>query len=177
MCHHSKSGKTIRKVHCVTAVSYLTNTNILMIYALRQATCTIPLECCSGLWLLGGDTLHWDSWWSFPHSLAPDSSLPSTVVSMGELVMKHFLTHSSSQQKPLKQRKAVVCKAISRPSVSCCSMDGQPWSDPQSVNLNPSDTPGWRVSQQLHFTSLGFREIPGQSLLIYIPKNLLHSYL
>lgn len=114
----------------------------------------------------------------FPHSLMSDSPLLlSTIARMGELVMKHVLTHSSSQQKPQKQQKVALCYTIGCPSMSRSSVDGWPCSDPQPVHLNPSDKPDWRVSQRLPFTSLGFREISGQSLLIYVPKNFLHSYL
>lgn len=44
----------IRKMHCVIAISYLINTDVLITFALRQATSTSPLECCSGAgsWML-----------------------------------------------------------------------------------------------------------------------------
>lgn len=101
----------------------------------------------------------WWGWvnWSWSTS-SPTAALGKSLLSSGKL----------GSERP----SAVPAWAIA------LWMDSHLWStDPQSVNLNPSDTPGWGVSQQLHFTSLGFREIPGQSLLIYIPKNLLHSYL
>lgn len=41
----------IRKMHCVIAISYLINADILITFALRQATSTSPPECCSGSWM------------------------------------------------------------------------------------------------------------------------------
>lgn len=43
----------IRKMQCVIAISYLINTDILITFALRQATSTSTLECCdgSGSWM------------------------------------------------------------------------------------------------------------------------------
>lgn len=136
-----RGGKTIRNSHCVTVTSYLTNTDILMISAIRHATCAIPPECCSGLWLLRWGHPMMLGWlMKFPQSLMSESPLLTTLVRTGdELVVKHLLIYQGSQQKPQKQRKAAVCNTIGCPSVSCSAVDG--CSDPRPVHLKPSHKP------------------------------------
>lgn len=95
-----RGGKLIGNSHCVTVTSYLTNTDILMVFAIRQATCAIPPECCLGLWLLEWGHPAMGQLMKFPQSLMSDSPVLTTLVRMGELVVKHLLIHRSSQQKP-----------------------------------------------------------------------------
>jgi len=64
VCHHSKRGKMIRKMHHVIAISYLTNTDILMI---KQATCAI-LPLLRAL-ALGWGHITLGQLMKFPHSL------------------------------------------------------------------------------------------------------------
>lgn len=87
----------IRKMHCVIAISYLINVDILITFALRQATSTSPPECCSGSWMPYTGTMDEIS------LFFADSPLLTPLL---ELDMKHLLTHSRSWQKPARQQKA-----------------------------------------------------------------------
>lgn len=158
----------IRKMHCVIAISYLINTDILITFALRQATSTSPPECCydSGSWMPYIGTT--DEVW--PFFLTPLFQPP-----LWELVMKHLLTHSRSWQKPAKQQKAEVCNAISCPSMSHSSG----W--PCSNTACGSSVALWQTWLKIKATAAFYisrlwRNIRS-NMLIYIPKNSLYFYL
>lgn len=119
------------------------------------------------LWLL--DALHWDNWGSLtifcwlpssnPHCESWSRSISSLTAGLGKSLL-------NSRKLRFAMPSAVPVWAI--------PVDGPVLIQPVAP-LWLSDKPDWRLRQQLHSTSLGFREI--SNMLIYIPKNSLYFYL
>lgn len=151
-----QEGRAIRKTHCITAISSLTNTDILMICVIkllaqslsRALACVLllgqlmmsPIFC-----YVAPITADMASWWQDTSSL------------------------SSSQPKSQMKQTPVVCKAIDQPSVSHSSMDAYR-SDPRPEHLKPWDK--FAAVFPIILPAC-LRQRSGQHLLIYVPKNFL----
>lgn len=143
----------IRKMHCVIAISYLINTDVLITFALRQATSTSPLECCSGA---GSWMLHWNNWYNFtilcwlpssnPHCESWSWSISSPTAGLGKSL--------------LGSRKLRFAMPSAAPPWVI------PWGWPCSNTAcasSVSHKPDWRLRQRLLSASLGFRKTAGQT--------------
>lgn len=107
------------------------------------------------LWLL--DALHWDNWWSLtifcwlpssnPHCESWSWSISSLTAGLGKSLL-------NSRKLRFAMPSAVPAWAI--------PVDGHVLIQPVAL-LWLSEKPDWRLRQQLHSTSLGFREISGQT--------------
>lgn len=155
-----QEGRALRKTQCVIAISPLTNTDVLMICVIKLLAQSLSRALACVL-LLGQLMMY-----PILCYVAP------VTADRGELLTRHLLTHSSSQAESQKKQTAVVCKAINQPSVSHSSVFAY-CSDPRSEHLNTWD----KFAAVFHIILPAcLRQRSGQHLLIYVPKNFLHSY-